>query len=324
MADVGIRGAAGSDRGQLILVTGLIIAVTMVALVLLLNTAIYTENLASRGADQSGREAIEYRGTVVEGVAGLIEAENAQGYDDYTKVWRSVRDGVVQIDNRTSRSYALGGTVVRINRSAMDIHNGTAMRQTSEQAFESNSGDTDWTLITGVKETRSFSMTVTSDNNLIPTNETMVVQDRAFNVTLKDEDGHRWQVYVYANETSGDDIAVAVRIGGGSAQEIWSDDGDDARIDLNKHTINDQSVSELNWSDDITDPHEIAFSNGDEANGRYNITVKSASVEKSDFNDVGDSPYYVAIVYSVDLPLHYESPTLTYETTVRVAPGEPE
>ncbi|MFC7080626.1 DUF7261 family protein [Halorussus caseinilyticus] len=47
--DRGRSGDGGRDRGQLILVTGLAIAVMLVALVLLLNTVIYTQNLATRG-----------------------------------------------------------------------------------------------------------------------------------------------------------------------------------------------------------------------------------------------------------------------------------
>lgn len=39
------------DRGQMILVSGLLVAVTLLVLVLLLNTAIYTENVATRGID---------------------------------------------------------------------------------------------------------------------------------------------------------------------------------------------------------------------------------------------------------------------------------
>jgi len=80
MADV------NRDRGQLIILTGLIVAVTMVAMVLLLNTAIYTENLASRGADQSGREAVEYRATVVDGVGELIDEENGREHGSYSDV----------------------------------------------------------------------------------------------------------------------------------------------------------------------------------------------------------------------------------------------
>lgn len=39
-----------TDRGQLMLATGLTIAAVLVALIVLLNTVIYTENLATRAA----------------------------------------------------------------------------------------------------------------------------------------------------------------------------------------------------------------------------------------------------------------------------------
>lgn len=67
------------DRGQLILITGLVIAVLLVAMVLILNSAIYTENVATRGVDKGGNDAIDFRNTVVEGAEEIIEKENNGG-----------------------------------------------------------------------------------------------------------------------------------------------------------------------------------------------------------------------------------------------------
>lgn len=311
MADVDL------DRGQIIAITGLLVAVAIVGLVLVLNTAIYTENLASRGADQSGREAVEYRATVVDGVRGVAEAENGRETRDHERIRGNVSDGIVTIDNVTARNSALRGAATRIDLGSVQIHNGTVIRQPDERGFENASGVGDWTLVSDAEGARSFSMVVKDDASLVSTNESHAEADGAF--YLEVDDGSSWRLYVYRNETTGD-LAVAVDDGG--MDEIWSTGDPEARIDLLEETINGDSRSEVNFTDDVTGAYEISFVNGDDAFGTYNLTVRGDSVDSNDYAAPPDSPDYVAIVYSVDLPLHYESPTVTYRTTVRVRPGE--
>ena len=65
MADVGPDSDGASDRAQLLLVTALALAVMLVTVALLLNTAIFTENVATRDTTADGREAVELRGEAV-------------------------------------------------------------------------------------------------------------------------------------------------------------------------------------------------------------------------------------------------------------------
>lgn len=69
MADV-------SDRAQLILVSGLTIAVTLLVLVVLLNTVIYTENVASRGMDSGVGDARSIHETIVDETGGILAEAN--------------------------------------------------------------------------------------------------------------------------------------------------------------------------------------------------------------------------------------------------------
>ena len=75
MADLSRPATDGRrDRAQLMLVTALALAVVLVVLVLLVNTAIYTENLATRGVDVGADDALEHRAAVVDGVGGVVVA----------------------------------------------------------------------------------------------------------------------------------------------------------------------------------------------------------------------------------------------------------
>lgn len=79
MADV--DGPEGWDRAQLILVSGLTLAVTMLILVLLLNTAIYTENVATRGIDSDVGDAAQFQQTMDEEIAAIIEHHEGEDED---------------------------------------------------------------------------------------------------------------------------------------------------------------------------------------------------------------------------------------------------
>ena len=68
-----VSSESENDRGQLILVTGLLIAFVLVTLVLLLNGAIYTENLSTRGVDKGANDAMEYQQFVVDNTDEVIE-----------------------------------------------------------------------------------------------------------------------------------------------------------------------------------------------------------------------------------------------------------
>ena len=54
-----------ADRGQLLLVAGLVMAVSLVALVVLLNASIYSENLATRGIEAADGDSLEVRAAAV-------------------------------------------------------------------------------------------------------------------------------------------------------------------------------------------------------------------------------------------------------------------
>ena len=64
------------ERAQLILVSGLLIAVTMLVLVLLLNTAIYTENVATRGIDSDVGPAADVQEILDREVASMLNSQS--------------------------------------------------------------------------------------------------------------------------------------------------------------------------------------------------------------------------------------------------------
>ncbi len=91
------------DRGQLILITGLVIAAVLVGTVMILNTAIYTENLATRDTGDDTSEAIEFRNVVIDGSTEILRNET-----------ETLNDALNQYFLQVERHYAEDTTVVSV------------------------------------------------------------------------------------------------------------------------------------------------------------------------------------------------------------------
>ena len=326
MADVRTRGPDTGDRvvdrAQLILVAGLTIAVILVALVLLLNTVIYTENLATRGVDAGGNDAIEYRATVVVGVGELIDQENWQ-FEEIDETKDSLRAGIGSIDDGLSDQYLRRGVLVEINRSNIEFEEGILVVQDEHRAFESPSNESDWDLATDVKNIRQFS--INTDRNSLNETTAENATDDAFTISV---DGGTWQLSIYENESGY--LSVATTNGSGTT-EVCSIDQPEATLDVTGATLDSNPCPALIWADGVdSDEYTIEFLNGDEAQGTYDLTVDDGAdlpvIEDILEIAIGedDQPYSVDAVYSASVDIRYESTDLRFGTTVRIALGEPD
>src|SRR6056297_2455049 len=109
-------------RGQMLLVAALGLAVAFVALALVLNAVVFTENLATRNPDPAD-DALAYEGAVTEGVGGLLAETNRHDDADYDSLDDALRAGVVAWDANASRLVAADGTVTSVDLN--DTSNGT-------------------------------------------------------------------------------------------------------------------------------------------------------------------------------------------------------
>jgi hypothetical protein len=304
------------DRGQLILVTGLAVAVTLVALVLLLNTVIYTQNLATRGTGIEGGEAVGFRGEVVEGVGDVLDAENRREYDEAGKVQDNVTAGVSRYDALVSRYYAESATVADVEDEGMALTNGSLVHQTNaSRNFTNANGDaSDWTLVSdagdgGSPGVRNATFTVSGEN-------LSDSRSSAFSVRVGDG-SDQWDVYLY-DSTGTDAVTVAVQNGSESTpHDVCSVSGPEATVDISAGTINGSACPELVWATGV--------------NGIYSLTVATPTGSATDVETTnlagpgeGASPRWAHAVYATEFDVHFQTTDLEFHTRLRVAPGEPE
>jgi hypothetical protein len=297
--------ARSSDRGQLLLITALALAVILVTVALLLNAAIFTENVATRDTTTQGAEAIELRGELVTAIGDLIETENRQGDGSTT----NVTEGIETMKPLVDRERARHGVVATLAR------NGTTSGQLIESTdFEADG--TDWTLVESLSDARAFTVTVDPTEIYTESNPNAIqIEDNAFAVRFITSDENVTQ-YLY---NDGDDLVVATAVASADPETRCRIDhgGSDTTVDLSREQLStdDATVECFRglWPDE--DPERIEFLNGDAAEGLFTVTVDDSASSTIATTDA---------VYSATVDIGYRSSELDFETTVRVAPGEPQ
>lgn len=332
----------GDGRGQLVLVAGFALAIVLVALVLLANTAIFTENLATRDNGVGEPDVLGYRSSVVDGAGGIVDRENAAEYDDREPLEENVTAGLAALDSQLRESAARRAASARADIDAAAYTEGALVRQPGDaddpRQFTNTSDDPDWTVATELERvgdgnaTRAFVAVVTA-NLLEPASASD--PDDAFHVVVTNGSA-AWHAYVYENSSNGE-IAVGVKAAVepvSATSEVCSVSASNATVDFTGGTLGDVDCPGLAFGGEVAgsttdDGYDVLVRNGDRAAGGYDLTVRtegSGSVSAGNLSATpsADDPYHVPAVYAVELPIEYRTSEVTYAETVRVAPGEPD
>jgi hypothetical protein len=305
------------DRAQIILITGLTLAVLFVAVVLLLNTVIYTENLATRGADAGGAEAIEFRDGVTEDLAGILHREhrNVSDGDAFTKFNESAKSYARAVADLRARDGVIAD--VHVNRSTLNEGHFIAQNETESgyRNMTSPTGSADWTVAGGVNRTRNYRLTVNSSSlSDDPGDAFTIVADGA------DES---WSVTLSNSSADAIDVRVRNATIDPPPKTVSHEGVENVTIDLTAGTVAGQQLPGPVWAGGVqnrSDPYDVSYENGDNATGTYSFVVDKR--DGSSPLDDSSRPYVTEAVYSVDVEVYHRTPELTYGDVIRLAPGE--
>lgn len=321
------------DRGQIILIAAFALAVTFVALALIVNSAIFTENLASRGEVTGGSEALDTRYMVEQGVGETLDASNRE--TTYPDIRNRVQNGTVNVTEQVERQQVGSGVLLNVSYTKGTDTEGSRINQTaSRSTFEAGSGDDylvveDVTRVPGHNGTRAFRMNVTTaglaDNN-----------ESAFKIKANDSSvtgpTDRWRTEIW--DSAGNDT-VHVR----TYRNISNDDdheqcktdvpGQFVRIDVTRGTVNGEPCDALRrapngdqytFANGAGSPYDIYFQNADNATGNFSM-ITTATTTDIPLLSLDD---YQKALYDVTVEFTYDRADFHYETQIRVAPGEPD
>lgn len=317
MADV-----RGDDRAQLILVGGIVVAFGLVALVLLLNTALFAENVATRGLGPAPDRAGDYAAVGERASDRILRHEEHIEYEKWSNARLNTTRNIFRVEQvMEARQFQEHGAFATVE--AIQLRQGAALVQTNQSrnftAGDLNLFKDNWTLASSTNGIRNFTMTVdaaNTSNMSAPSNFTVVIRGNAGS-------GDEWTAEVYENESAN---AVEVHTNGvtcASTSPI-------ATINWTAGTLDDCSFPFAvdQSGNELAPPYELRFRNGSNASGTYHLVVSNDTIDDIIGDNFGDAntsqnPRLYHAVYSTCLGLRYEEASIDYETHVRAAPGEP-
>jgi hypothetical protein len=323
----------------LLLVAVLVLAASFIVLALVINSAIFTENLATREDVAGSEETLEYRAEVVDGIGETL----SNGNEDKDLSTHSGLEDHVETEVATLRT--LGGLSQAIRGGAVDLtyqsktDGDRIAQENSSRALTDRNDTADWTLIDNANSVRNvqFNLTAsdtTGDSFIFPSNN-------PFRLLVEGTGGGTWTMSV-ANDTvffgtiDTDEIVIRVERPDGTVAECIRDEpesDDSLRIDVTGGTAGGEPCHALNrrngrtqmWlGTGVSAPYDISFENGDNINGSYSMiteggTPNSANLESG--HDA-DEPFVMNALYDVELSYVYQNHAVAYEDRIRVAPGE--
>jgi hypothetical protein len=339
-----------NERGQLLVITALVLAVVLVGLALVLNSAIYTENLSTRqSTDSVGvTTAIGTGETEIERAIHHVNRYNNSTQDE---VNRAFDDTIRDLNNDTNDEYAKRGTSYRFEVTART--NGTHLKHAnSSKSFVSGGANPDkgnWTLAQNVPRVRGYTMTVTrGDLYTISTDSLDEFNDEAFYLKFEDNDGNAWEVYLLDD---GNNVTVV----GGNPTDLNNDSlslgdissfdeadctvtattSEQVTIDFTNGTVglagstDRQRCPGLDFQSALTSDLTMSHNNADDIGGQsrsggtYELDLGTTTYNSDHFYDTGydQSPYATNIIYSVRVESHYARADITHSRTMRLYPG---
>jgi hypothetical protein len=310
-----------SDRGQLFLIGALALAVLFITVALLLNTAIYTENLATRSDGADSAEVLGYQTAAQTHAATELRSVNrehntsdATPYQDLEENYTTSMD---TWDETAAIHQAGKGSVASVTLT--DTTDGTRIVQNDTQAFTDANGANNWTLASSANA-RNYTVAVESSG--LETSEVgNLTSDPVFRIVFG---SGSVTIYIY-EEPLGSDVTIAVKDSNGTDS---FDAGSDARIDITNASVNGEHWEKLEFFDELGDDYDVSYENGGNVTGTYSLTVDQqvSTLDDSRYNsdDSGNSPWITPVLYDADFELVYESPETYYQSQYRIAPGEPD
>lgn len=287
-------------RGQLILVAAFGLAVAFVVLALVLNTVVFTENLATRNHDRTDG-AIAFEGAVEGGVGGLVSeanrAVNASADDD--AAYESLRAELeATIPTWSDNATYLGATRGTLRSATLaGTENGTQLVQSNATEF------TNGILAPSVNETRRFQLLVT------PESET--------GVTVSVTDGSdSWSVTVSENSTDGTQTDVVAEGSGDTLRRTV--DANTTEVDVTEGLVNGTRVENWTFGEGVDTPYTVSISTDSATTGKYVLFVDERVADSGTV-----APTAAPAIYRAFVDISVRTDVLTYESNVAVAPSDP-
>lgn len=303
--------AERSDRGQLLVLAALVLAVLFVSLAVIVNAATYTESLAVQ-KDGSAGDAIQTNQRAVEATGNHIAYVNRNHNASHRTLGENFTANVGDWNRATQDRRVKRGTHASV--SILSIRNRTVVVHDDEsRQFTNATGAENWTLAGGVESVPTFRMEV-HDDAIIETGG-----DRPFRVLA--QNGTTWEMEVTKDTGSGE-IEIAVTDGDGTTETCVTS-GPTAQLDLVAGTVDGVDCPGLELGTGVAEPYTLTYENGEHARGDYDLTVLTSNrVDNGQYHAETGSPRATYAIGTATVAYTYQTGDIKHTATVVVSPDE--
>lgn len=319
----------GADRGQLLLTGAIVIAILLVALSMLLNSAIFAENVGARGTtDDVGQTTLTHRADLASVTNETIQHVNRQHNESHVALQQNFTRTIATWGDLSARHEAVSGATIEV--SVRDTTNRTRVSQPAARNMTDAGGDEDWRLVNGTTGVNRFAITVEEDS-LVELDDSEaetasdLVNESAFRA--KFSSGTDRRVFLYYNETK-DEVAVAVESSLGTLDETCHAPASSGTVEVNltAATVGGDSCGALGFVSSINTSTRLLYEAGGNANGTYSLVVDGSLslVDETNYNDIeaSEGPYATGRIHAATVRLAYVRSTVLYRTEIAVIGGE--
>lgn len=304
------------DRAQLILVGAIAIGIVLIALTTVLNSAVFTENVAGGSAVEVTGDVTEFERESIRNVRSLIVRVNHNGiYEDSESdaLRGDARENVTSYSRIIGETYADTGSVYVNVSYAGNTELGYRVVQREDANFSKNNGIQTWTPIDGPSRLGWFVVNLDVEN---------VSQTTPMFVTLTNTTGDAMNVSF--QRTASNRIAVNSTIEGNHRSNVTCEPTN-GRVLLD--VVEGTSYTgdcEFNTTAYLEGPYSsMEFDNGDSARGKYDIVVNGTSSSTiPNACGAGASPIRPCegvAIWTIGITTHYETGAISYEKTRNVS-----
>lgn len=312
----------GRDRGQLIVIAALLIAVVFVSLALILNSAIFTENLSSRSTGSTA-ESLQGTTSTYGDIATIMDGVNSHhnsSYDDLTRNFTIMTTGY-QESHQTA--YANRGKSFQVT--VVTQTNGTLLQQTDQSRnFTNASGDSsDWQTAGAVNGVSDYEMEV--NQNDLYTDDGGLLSDllsNSFSIHITDENGAVWELHIYENT---DNNVTVKPIVDGNEKPPCEADTSQPKIDLVDGTVEGRPCPTLTFAEGLSGALDIEYRDPDKIGGSYALRTDTIidPVSNTHYAEPGTgSPSATPNIYATTIQVTHVDSAISFTSKRRIVSGE--
>lgn len=315
-----MAGVSGrpTDRGQLLLVAAIAIALLLSVLALTLNTAVDGGVHVAQSTEslRSERGALQYQTSVRRGVGGLLPTVNA-GAVEYDDLHRTLDEGVTNWSDLSKPAYARDDVSTNASLTAVDFR--TRIVQDDPGGFTDATGAADWTIASNVSDVRGYEMNVSGDR-LVETADCSTGAG-CFVLSVAGAGGE-WRLTVGKPTNT----SVRVTVTDGVVTDVCTATRTPVLINVSAGTVDDGtgtcSFTTVGQSTQVDPPYTLTYHHAGNVSGTYaldvNGRVTGGTIAADGRYGTTGSPRLEPRIGSATVAVRYRSADLTYRTAIQV------